>query len=74
MSLEPHQSMNTVLARKPRYYIIPVLPDSLHQIGSDADVEYSVLLAGQHVNEEVLFRHSRHLKSWIPAFAGMTDC
>ena len=48
--LEPDQGMNTVFLRKAFRKIILVLPNALNQIGSHADVERPIALAGEDID------------------------
>ncbi len=63
--LVPHQDFQAILFRKTIRQTLPMLPDTLHQIGSYPDLQGPVTLAGEHVNGGVLHhlrprsRHSR---------------
>ena len=50
MRLIPHQTVNSILLRKPSNQPVLVLPHSPRDVRRHADVEYPVLLAGEHVH------------------------
>src|SRR3972149_4729553 len=68
MHFKPRQGVNTITFGKTFDHIVLVLPDPLNQIRCHADIQRTVLPAGENVNT----RLSGHSMLWILASARMT--
>ena len=50
MDLVPDEGVHLVLLREALDLIVPVLPDALNEVGSDAYIEGAIALAGKDVD------------------------
>ena len=58
MQLEPDEVVHVMTLGEAIDHVVPMLPDACRQIGSDADVQRAVAMAGEEIDAGISFLHA----------------